>query len=120
MDSTSTAYREGNFTEIFDAARSSRLRKDDIIPYSQSLQKLRDTQRGIQYAAELAAEQAAERAAKRARAEALVEGREEGLKEGRAEEKKEIARNMLQQGIPPHTVSSFTGLTISEVEKLLN
>lgn len=112
MDSTSTAYREGNFTEIFDAARSSRLRKDDIIPYSQSLQKLRDTQRGIQYAAELAAEQAAERAAKRARADALVEGREE--------ERKEIARRMLQMGVPPHTVSSFTGLTLSEVEELLN
>ena len=74
MDSTSLAYREGRFTEIFEAARSSRLRKEDIIPYSQSLEKLRDTQRGIQYATDLAREEA--------RAKGLAEGRADGLAEG--------------------------------------
>ncbi|MDE5870330.1 MAG: Rpn family recombination-promoting nuclease/putative transposase, partial [Muribaculaceae bacterium] len=58
MDNTSIAYREGRFTEIFDAARSSRLNSDEIVTYSQSLEKLRDTQLGIRYAAEQASAKA--------------------------------------------------------------
>lgn len=110
MDSTSLAYREGNFTEIFEAARSSRLRKDEMIAYSQSLEKLRDTQRGIQYAAEQASAEA--------RAEGLAEGRAEGRAQGRAEEKIEIARKMIESGIATETISLFTGLSISEISNL--
>lgn len=106
MDSTSLAYREGNFTEIFEAAKSSRLRKDEMIAYSQSLEKLRDTQRGIQYAAEQAS------------AEARAEGLAEGRAEGRAEEKIEIARKMIESGIETETISLFTGLSISEISNL--
>ena len=114
MDSTSLAYREGRFTEIFEAARSSRLKKEEIVAYSQSLEKLRDTQLGIQYAAERAAEQAAARAAERAHAE----GRAEGRAEGEANAKIKIAQKMLKEGLPIEAISSFTGLSESEVMTL--
>ena len=122
MDSTSLAYREGRFTEIFEAARSSRLKKEEIVAYSQSLEKLRDTQLGIQYAAERAAEQAAARAAERARAEGKAEGKAEGLAEGlaegRTEEKKLIAKKMVEGGMAMNVIVSLTGLSESEVMSL--
>ncbi len=102
MDSTSLAYREGKFTEIFEAARSSRLRDDQIVDYSKSLERLRDTQKGMEFIA------AKERAA----------GREEGLKAGRKEEKIEIARNLLASGIALNVISSSTGLSIPEIEQI--
>lgn len=98
MDSTSLAYREGRFTEIFEAARSSRLRDDQIVDYSKSLERLRDTQKGMEFIA------AKERAA--------------GREEGKAEEKVEIARNLLASGISLDVISSSTGLTISDIKQI--
>ena len=106
MDNTSLAYQEGNFTEIFDAARSNRLRDEEIVAYSQSLEKLRDTQLGIKYAAD--------RASAEARAKALAEGRAEG----RAEERESSIRIMLALGIAPNTIADKYGISLEEVLRL--
>ncbi len=98
MDSTSLAYREGRFREIFEAARSSRLRDDQVVDYSKSLERLRDTLKGMEFIA------AKERAA--------------GREEGKAKEKVEIARNLLASGIALNVISSSTGLSISEIEQI--
>lgn len=45
-------------------------------------------------------------------------GREEGLEKGREEEKKEIAIEMLKEGIPVETIEKVTKLGLSEIEKL--
>lgn len=81
MDRTSLAYREGNFNEFFEAARSSRLSKEDIIPYKQSLEYLQEMQRGIHFAAEQAAE------------EYLAKGIAEGIAEG---ERKMLNANVIR------------------------
>lgn len=86
MDNTSLAYREGRYPEIFDAARSNQLKKDEVILYSQSLQKLRDTQRGIQYAADRAAESARAEGEAKGRADTLREKAEEARKLGLPED----------------------------------
>ena len=52
------------------------------------------------------------------RAEGLVEGREAGLVEGRAEGYASIITHMLAQGLSPEQISSFTGVTLSEVMAL--
>ena len=52
------------------------------------------------------------------RAEGLVEGREAGLVEGRAEGYANIITHMLAQGLSPEQISSFTGVTLSEVNAL--
>lgn len=46
------------------------------------------------------------------------EGREEGRMEGRMEEKILIASNAKKQGLPPEMISSLTGLSPEEIEKL--
>ena len=102
MDNTSLAYREGKYSVIFEAAKSNTLREDEMVAYSQSLEKLRDTQLGIQYAAK----QAAKEASAKARAE------------GRAEEKLKIAKNMLTKGMGKEDIAFFTGLTLPEIENI--
>ena len=54
----------------------------------------------------------------RAREAGRVEGRAEGLAEGGHNKAKEIAANMLSAGMSIEQVTQFTGLEISEVEKL--
>ncbi|MDE6290928.1 MAG: Rpn family recombination-promoting nuclease/putative transposase, partial [Muribaculaceae bacterium] len=114
MDSTSLAYREGRFSEIFEASRISRLSKHEIGAYSQSLEKLRDTQLGIQYAAE----RAAERAAEHARAEGRAEGHAEGRAEGRVEGLESVALNLLREGMDPQFVAGMTGLSLDHLNAL--
>lgn len=94
----SLAYTEGRFAEIFEAARTSCLTESDTIAYSDSLEKLRETQAGFQYAAE----------------EALKKG--EAI--GRAEEKRNTAGNLKNLGVPADTIAKATGLSIDEIEKL--
>ncbi|MBD5359015.1 MAG: Rpn family recombination-promoting nuclease/putative transposase [Bacteroides sp.] len=98
MDNRSLAYREGNFAEIFEAARSSHLREDETIAYSQSLEKLRDTQKGILFAAD------------RAREEGRAEGREKALCEA--------ALKMLKAGLEPNFIQEMTGLSAEEIQNL--
>ena len=102
MDSTSLAYREGRFAEIFEAARSNRLKADEKIAYSQSLEKLRDTQAGIQFAADRARE----------------EGRAEGEAIGRAEGVASVALNLLRRGLDADFIASATGLPIEKIRQM--
>ena len=59
---------------------------------------------------------------KYAREKGLAEGRAkglaEGLEEGRAETATDIAKKMLADGLPPETISNYTGLTIEQVKAL--
>ena len=95
MDSSPSAYRDGRYTDVFEAARSNRLRPDDMVEYRKSLDRLRDIQRGIKYETENA--------------------RRKALEEGRAEEKIEIARKMISSGINTEMISDFSGLSESEI-----
>ncbi len=126
MDNTSLAYREGKFAEIFDAARSNRLREDEKVAYSNSLEKLRDTQKGILFAADRAREEGKEAgfAAGReeglavGREEGLVAGREEGLAAGLAEGKKAIVRSMKLYGMSDEEIANITKLSIDVVKRM--
>lgn len=102
MDSTSLAYREGNYADIFEAARSSRLRDEEKIAYSQSLEKLRDTRRGITFAADKARE----------------EGRAEGRAEGRDEERLNSIHIMLSLGVAPEVIAEKYGISKDEVIRI--
>ena len=52
------------------------------------------------------------------RAEGEAKGRVEGEAKGRAEGKLEIARNLLEMGLPPTQVAAATGLSCEEIEQL--
>ena len=98
MDNTSLAYKEGRFAEIFEAARSNRLREEEKIAYSQSLEKLRDTQAGIRFAADRA--------------------REEGEARGKAEERRNSIRMMLSFGVSARQIAEKYDMTEEEVLKI--
>ena len=73
MDETSVAYKEGRYSEVFEAAKSSRLRPSDIVEYRKSLDRLHDIQRGIKYETENARRKALEEGRAEGRAEAIAE-----------------------------------------------
>ena len=52
------------------------------------------------------------------REDARAEGRAEGLAEGAAQEKREIAKNLKESGIPIDVIAKNTGLTPEEVSEL--
>ena len=118
MDSTSVAYNDGKYAEIFNAARSNNLRECEYVEYSKSLERLRDIKDGLAYAEEKAREREREKALAEGMEKGLAEGMEKGLAEGRAEEKKEIARNMLKCGIAVEFIATTTGLSTDEIAKL--
>ena len=66
------------------------------------MQTARDTYNQIEYAK------------KKGREEGLMEGREEGIEK----RSREIAINMLNNGIPVQTISTCTGLSEEEVAKI--
>ncbi len=94
MNNTSLAYREGNFNEIFDAARSSRLSKDDIIPQRQSLEYLRDQQRALEYA------------------------KEEYFEKGREVERVTVARKLKDMHMSDKDIMQVTGLSLDQINGL--
>lgn len=102
MNNTSLAYREGNFKEIFDAARSSRLNKDDIIPYRQSLEYLRDQQRAIEYAKE----------------ENFEKGMAKGMAKGHEKAQLEMARKLKDMHMSDKDIMQVTGLSIEQISRL--
>lgn len=106
MDNTSLAYREGKFADIFEAARSNRLRDEEKVAYSQSLEKLRDTQKGILFAAD------------RAREEGKEAGYVKGHAEGRADGLRESALKMLKAGVDADFIHEMTGLSSEEIKNL--
>ena len=52
------------------------------------------------------------------KADGLKEGKAEGLEEGASNKQKEIAKNLLKEGVDKKIISSSTGLSIDEIEKL--
>ena len=114
MSSESLAYREGNFSEFFEAARSSRLSKDDIIPYKQSLEYLHEVQRGIDYAKE----QAAQEAHAKGLAQGIAQGIAQGMDKGRKEERIIMAANLKALNIDPETIAKASGLSVDQIRNL--
>lgn len=48
----------------------------------------------------------------------IAQGMEKGIAQGQSNERKETARRMRNDGIPPETIAQYTQLSIEEIEKL--
>lgn len=64
-------------------------------------------------------QEAKEEARKEAIKEGREEGRKEGKKEGRIEEQIKIIKNMIKENIPLNVISTVSGITQSEIKKLV-
>lgn len=119
MDNTSVAYKEGRYPEVFEAARSNKLRPSDMVEYRKSLDRLRDLQRGIKYETENARRKALEEGRAKGRAEGRAEGMAEGLEIGEAKgknaERQESIRIMISLGIPAEKIAEKYKISIHDV-----
>ena len=122
LDKNSEPYKSGGYENMFDAAESRQIAAEDVVLYSQSLERLRSYQAGVDYAAEQSWASGLEkgRAEGRAqgRAEGRVEGRAEGIELGEERMSVRIARNLLKSGMSKEMVASATGLSIDRIEHL--
>lgn len=119
MDNNSIAYKEGRYKDMFEAARINSLKEEEYIRYSDSLEKLRETQAGIKYEAMMASREARAKALEEGRAEGRAEGRVEGRAEGEKEEKIKTARIMWSMGLPKDTIRTVTRLADDDLDKIL-
>lgn len=110
LNMDSLAYIEGRYAEIFEAARSSAFGENDTIAYSQSLEKLRETQAGFRYAAD--------EALKKGEAIGMAKGEAIGIAKGEAIGLQKTAKEMLKRGIDMALISEITGLSFEEIRKI--
>ena len=126
LDKNSKPYKAGGYENMFDAAESRQIAAEDVVLYSQSLERLRSYQAGVDYAAEQSWASGLEKGRAEGRAEGRAQGRVEGRAEGRAEgielgEERmsvRIARNLLKSGMSKEMVASATGLSLDRIESL--
>ena len=110
LDKNSEPYKSGGYENMFDAAESRQIAAEDVVLYSQSLERLRSYQAGVDYAAEQSWASGLEKG--------RAEGRAEGIELGEERMSVRIARNLLKSGMSKEMVASATGLSIDRIEHL--
>jgi predicted transposase/invertase (TIGR01784 family) len=94
LDRIPDKLRERVFEKLFETAEIARFTPDQIRSYEDSLKYYRDLKNSLDTA------------------------REEGREEGREEKALEIARELLKSGVAVSVISTATGLTAEQIERL--
>jgi predicted transposase/invertase (TIGR01784 family) len=97
MDLQDLSQEDEVFRSVFEDSMHQKLTKMEKEEYKKSVLEYEDVQEAVRYARE--------------------QGLEQGLEQGRAVEKRQLALNMLAEGLDPATVARISGLT---EEELLN
>ena len=120
MDKESTPYQEKNYYKLFHASEMPPRCSEEYVYYSQSVLKMKENQRAVDYAA------------KKARAEGMAEGIEKGIEKGMAEgiekgiekgermAKQQTAINLYKAGIGIDLICAATGLDQHSVKSLID
>jgi predicted transposase/invertase (TIGR01784 family) len=101
-----TPLQEGIFNQLFDVAEIANFSPAEQETYEGSLKYYRDLNNVV------------DTSRQEGREEGRQEGREEGRQEGRQEGIQQIARRMRASGVPLPEISAYTGLTLSEIDRL--
>lgn len=102
------ALQERVFTRLFEQAEISKFNKQELKMYEDSVNAYRDIVNAIRTAE------------KKKYAEGHVDGEAEGLAKGRKEGRTEVAKTMLNKGMSTEIVAEMTGLSIDELQQILN
>lgn len=94
LDRVPEKLRESIFMQLFEVAEIAKFSKEEYKDYEESLKHYRDLKNS------------------------LDTSKEEGRIEGRIEEKKEIAKNALNERLPLEVIIKITGLTAEEIIEL--
>lgn len=106
MDKNSEPYKDGNYSDLFEAAESSQIVGEEVVHYARALANKWAIKTNLEYYFE------------KGFAEGRAETREEGRAVGRAEVKHEIASKMLLNGFDTELISTVTGMSIDDIERL--
>ena len=102
LDGRPEELKDRVFERFFNAAEIARLPKEQQQSYRNRIMSENDWKNAVNFA----------------KKEGLQEGREEGREEGRKIKSKEIAKNLLADGVSVEQVSKWTGLSESEITSL--
>lgn len=100
--------------QLFDASEIDTLCAEDVVAYSNSLQRLYDDRESIRYYGEQQ-KQAGVEAGKK---EGIKEGIKEGMRTGLLEGMRQVAQKMKMMGEDLLKIKDITGLSIKEIEAL--
>lgn len=114
LDKNSEIYKSREYQEIFDAAETDNMVQEDVVAYSQSLQRLEDIQSGIDYARQESYNEGVVIGIEKGK----EEGRAEGKAEGKLEAMNELAIKMVNSGLDIDFIQGITGLPKEDIQKL--
>ncbi|MDE6633366.1 MAG: Rpn family recombination-promoting nuclease/putative transposase [Muribaculaceae bacterium] len=123
LEKSSEIYRSKEYQDMFDAAETHNMVNEELVAYSESLQRMRDYQSGLDYARKESFDDGVSKGIQKGREEGIKKGREEGIKkgreEGREEERMESIRFMLSIGVAPEVIAKQYGMTAEELLGLM-
>lgn len=112
MDKRSKAYKSGEYDEMFREAEISSMVAEDVVAYSDSVQKYYDDMAALEYATRAAQKKGLEMG--------MEEGRAQGMAQGMAQGKEEIIRTLFANGMKPDLISDFTNIPPDKIMEILN
>ena len=118
--------QERVFARLFKTAEIAKLNTEDKRAYELSVNAYRDIKNGIDAAKKEGREEGKKEGIAIGKAEGIAIGKEQGIAigkeqgkaQGRAQGINEIAKKMLEEGMPCTTIAKLTGLAVDEIEDL--
>ena len=112
------AAKDSVFAKIAQIADISALSKEERMKYDEGIRKYRDTICVMDYAIESGLKKGFDKGLKEGMQKGRAEGLAEGLAEGMKQERYEIARKLLEVGIPLESIMQATGLSKDDIKQL--
>ena len=112
LDRLPDELREGIFEKLFEVAEIAKFTPEEVQAYEDSLKSYRDLKNSL--------DTAHEEGWQEGREEGIIEGRQEGKEEGKYEEKRLTVLKSHQAGLSLEVISSITGLSSDEIQKIIN
>ena len=102
LDKNSVPYKDGGYDDLFRAAESADIVGEEMVRYSESLDRLRSYQAGVDYAAE------------KSRLEGIQEGMEKGMEKG----VEKVAMRLIKSGMDDMLIADMTDLSLEQIKRL--
>ena len=112
------AEEEGVFRKFIEECRITKLTNMERKEYKKSVLEYKDVQGAIICAREDGVEEGFEKGLEQGLEQGVKKGRIEGLNEGKMAEKRQLALNMIMEGIATETIARISGLSSEEIKAL--
>ncbi|MDM8254514.1 hypothetical protein [Phocaeicola barnesiae] len=106
------------YDEFWDAVRVEKTLVSDAERKGMEKGMAKGIEKGIAQGMEKGIAQGMEKGIAQGMEKGIAQGMEKGIAQGQSNERKETARRMKNDGIPPETIAKYTQLSIEEIEKL--